>query len=43
VNITDLLAVISHWGPDGGRSLADFNNDGIVNIIDLLIVIANWG
>jgi uncharacterized membrane protein len=43
VNITDLLAVIAHWGPDGGGGPADFNNDGSVNIADLLIVIANWG
>jgi hypothetical protein len=42
VNITDLLAVISAWGPCAGCP-ADINGDGAVNITDLLTVISGWG
>jgi formylglycine-generating enzyme len=49
VNIADLLAVISAWGPcQSGRPCpADTSpypdGDGAVNVNDLLAVIANWG
>jgi hypothetical protein len=43
VNIADLLAVISAWGPCPPPCPADVNQDGVVNIHDLLAVIANWG
>lgn len=43
VNITDLNAVISAWGPCVSKICpADLNNNGIVNIDDLTIVINNW-
>lgn len=43
VNVLDLLAVISAWGPHiPGGPPADFNNDGLINVSDLLIVINNW-
>jgi probable HAF family extracellular repeat protein len=52
VNIDDLLAVISAWGPcpapsNSGSCLADIypppSGDGQVNVDDLLRVINNWG
>ncbi|MCI0364633.1 MAG: dockerin type I domain-containing protein, partial [Phycisphaerales bacterium] len=49
VNVLDLLAVISAWGPcppPPGSCAADISppgGDGTVNILDLLAVISNWG
>jgi hypothetical protein len=47
VNVVDLLAVISAWGPcPPGCPTgcpADTNNDCVVSVIDLLTVITNWG
>ncbi len=46
VNVADLLAVISAWGPcipPGGPCASDVNGDGVVNVTDLLAVIAHWG
>ncbi len=45
VNVTDLLAVISAWGPCPNPLTcpADLNVSGEVNVTDLLEVIANWG
>lgn len=48
VNVSDLLAVVSNWGPCANPGncppdLAPPGGDGIVNIQDLLMVIANWG
>ncbi len=44
VNVTDLLSVISHWGPCGlGICTADVNCDRTVNVADLLAVISSWG
>jgi uncharacterized membrane protein len=45
VNIDDLLAVISAWGPcpaPPAACSADIVVDGQVNIDDLLLVISNW-
>ena len=42
VNITDLLALVDHWGVCGSCS-ADINNDGIVNVNDLLSLVEAWG
>lgn len=53
VNVTDLLTVISGWGPcppplpppsstPHANCEGDINNDGIVNVTDLLSVISNW-
>lgn len=46
VNVTDLLAVISAWGPCPApptACAADVTHDGQVNVTDLLLVISNWG
>jgi hypothetical protein len=46
VNVDDLLAVISAWGPCPAAPppcLADINLNGVVNVDDLLMVITNWG
>lgn len=42
VNVDDLLAVISNWGPCAACS-ADVDGDGMVNVDDLLAVISSWG
>ncbi len=42
VNVTDLLAVITAFGPCTGCP-ADINHDGVVNVADLLAVIAAFG
>jgi len=42
VNVSDLLLVISDWGPCGGCD-SDVNEDGTVNVTDLLEIIASWG
>jgi hypothetical protein len=42
VNIDDLFAVISNWGPCPGCA-ADINQSGIVDIDDVLIVVSGWG
>ena len=41
VNVTDLLSVITDWGPCGD-CLADLDGDGQVNVSDLLQVISDW-
>ena len=45
VNVGDLLAVISNWGPCpiGAACPADLNDDSLVNVQDLLMVINSWG
>ncbi len=42
VNVTDLLAILSSWGPCAGCP-ADINSDGQVNVTDLLAVISQYG
>ena len=42
VNVTDLIAVITAWGPCPGCP-ADVNDDGQVNVTDLIAVITAWG
>ena len=43
VNVIDLLALLSDWGPCAGFACAaDLNADETVNVLDLLIVLANW-
>ena len=42
VNVTDLLAVISSWGPCMSCG-ADVNSDDTVDVSDLLMVIDAWG
>ena len=43
VNITDLLDMLSNWGPCIGPCPQDTNSDGVVNIVDLLDMLSNWG
>lgn len=46
VNVTDLLATISQWGPcpaSPAPCQADVVVDGFVNVSDLLAVISAWG
>ncbi|MBT8485545.1 MAG: CHRD domain-containing protein [Phycisphaerales bacterium] len=42
VGFTDLLAVLSTWGPCDGCA-ADLDDDGSVGFTDLLIVLSSWG
>jgi hypothetical protein len=43
VNIDDLVAVITAWGPCSiSICPADVNADGVVNIDDLIVVISHW-
>ncbi|MCH2149945.1 MAG: hypothetical protein MK095_10985, partial [Phycisphaerales bacterium] len=42
VNVTDLLTVISSWGPCMSCG-ADVNSDDTVDVSDLLMVIDAWG
>jgi hypothetical protein len=42
VGMTDLLEVLSSWGPDEGGP-PDLNGDGDVGMTDLLILLASWG
>lgn len=45
VNVTDLLGILSDWGPctPGTPCNGDVNDDGTVDVTDLLTVLANWG
>ena len=43
VNVVDLLAVITEWGPCKGCCPQDFDLDGMIDVNDLLIVIIHWG
>ena len=45
VNVTDLLALLSAWGPcgDRGECPADLNDDGAVDVLDLLQLLGAWG
>ena len=42
VDVTDLLAVISAWGPCSGCD-ADVDGSGTVDVTDLLAIISAWG
>ena len=42
VNVVDLLAMLTDWGPCVFCP-ADINNDDEVSVIDLLLLLANWG
>ena len=43
VNGTDLTAILSTWGTNGGSAGGDINSDGTVNGIDLAFVLTGWG
>jgi len=42
VNVTDVLDVVSNWGPCAGVCAEDIVPDGTINVSDLLQVIGNW-
>lgn len=45
VNVSDLLLLLSQWGPcdHPGDCAGDLNGDGVVNVSDMLLLLANWG
>ena len=43
VNGSDLTAILSTWGTNGGSVGGDINSDGTVNGIDLAFVLTGWG
>ena len=43
VNGSDLTAILSTWGTDGGSAGGDINSDGTVNGLDLAFVLSGWG
>ncbi len=43
VNVTDLVQVISNWGPCEPPCPSDDNGDGVVDVTDLIQVIVHWG
>jgi len=43
VNVTDLLILLSAWGPCGDPCPADLNGDNTVNVTDLLALLQSWG
>lgn len=42
VDVTDLLDMLTAWGPNPGHA-ADLNGDDVVNVLDLLELLAVWG
>ena len=42
VNTTDVLILLSAWGPCNGLCPADLNKDTVVNTTDLLIMLSKW-
>ena len=47
VDVSDIMAVASHWGategsPDYDRGY-DLNWDGKVDIVDIMLVVKHWG
>ncbi|MBC8201700.1 MAG: hypothetical protein H8E86_06585 [Planctomycetes bacterium] len=42
VDVTDVLAVVSVWGPCSDHCEQDVVPDGIIDVLDLLHVIGNW-
>ncbi|MHC5113000.1 MAG: hypothetical protein ACYTGP_01070 [Planctomycetota bacterium] len=42
VGFSDILAIISAWGPCAGACPADLSGNGAVDFADILVVIANW-
>ena len=43
VNGSDLTAILSTWGTDGGSAGGDINGDGTVSGLDLAFVLSGWG
>jgi hypothetical protein len=43
VDVLDLIAVLTSWGPSLGVRPADVNRDGVVNGQDLVVIVHRWG
>jgi len=43
INGSDLTAILSTWGTNGGSAGGDINSDGTVNGLDLAFVLSWWG
>ncbi len=43
VNVTDLLTMLTTWGPCPAPCAADSNSDGNVNVFDLITLLGAWG
>ena len=43
VDGTDLTAILSTWGTNGGSAGGDINGDGTVSGLDLAFVLSGWG
>ena len=43
VDVSDLLVLLSAWGPAGLETEADLTGDGVVDVSDLLQLLGNWG
>ena len=45
VDVSDLLALLSAWGPcpRGNACAADLTGDGVIDVSDLLLLLSNWG
>ena len=43
VGTTDLLLLLSAWGPVTPDHPADFDGDGNVSTLDLLLLLGQWG
>jgi hypothetical protein len=41
-SVSDLIVVITLWGPCGQPCLGDANGDGVVDVQDLVVVLFNW-
>jgi hypothetical protein len=42
VDVTDVLSVVSEWGPCASHCPQDIVPDGMIDVLDLLNVIGNW-
>lgn len=43
VNVSDILLIVSHWGPCSGDCPTDVNFDNYTNVTDLLLTVGQWG
>ncbi len=43
VDVSDLLVLLSAWGPCNGDCPSDLNGDKVVDVSDLLILLSAWG
>ena len=43
VDVLDLLALLSSWGPCQQPCSTDIVQDGVINVTDLLSILSAWG